>query len=360
MDAQTCNSKKVYEDLMKILKIIGSPYVSKQDLISIDGQEIARLYALAKKNKVGLLFLESVNKIFPEINLDHELVYQRLLREDQWITIEKSVGLLKQTRNDFVLIKTITDFPYVASDVDVLIMGDEKAYSTAVNLLLKSGFVQVEHAKLQNCFHDSTRAVHVAIGKKDVYDVDLYQEMSASYLVYLDKRFFDPMVESKRIDHLDLPVLKPEAELLLVIFHSIFPEQLYTLYHYYTILFLLSHMDWHSLKRFVEFAKEQHALYPVRLALKITASLHYASHGLIPSVIYNILDILNVRYELTDSLLFMPYRYKVAEVFFTLWFKLYDGLFRESVKKQVRAMFIPSYLDYVIRVAVDRRVRETY
>ncbi|MFX0204412.1 MAG: hypothetical protein ACFFDT_00375 [Candidatus Hodarchaeota archaeon] len=355
-----CNSKKAFEDLLKVLKVIGSPYVSKPDLIRINGQEVARLYALAKKNKIGLLFLESVNKIFPEINLDHELVHQRLLREEQWITIEKSVGLLKQTRNDFVVIKTLADFPYVASDVDILIMGDERSYSTAVNLLLKSGFVQIEHAKLQNCFHDSTRAVHVAIGKKDVYDVDLYQEMSASYLIYLDKRFFDSVIEWKMIDHIDLPILKTEADLLLVIVHSIFPEQLYTLYHYYMILFLLNRMSWSSLKNFMELVKNQHVLYPIRLALKITAFLHYESYGFIPSVIQNILALLNLRYEPTDSLFFMPYRYSIAEVFLTLWFKLRDGLFRESVKKQVRAVFIPSYLDYIIRVAVDRRVRGTY
>ncbi|MFX0051755.1 MAG: hypothetical protein ACFE8U_10755, partial [Candidatus Hermodarchaeota archaeon] len=336
MNTQTFNSKKAYEDLMKILKIIGSPYVSKQELISIDGKEVARLYTLAKNNKIGLLFLESVNKIFPEINLGHELIHQRLLREEQWITIEKSVGLLKQTKNDFVVIKTLADFPYVASDVDVLIMGNEKLYSNAVDVLLKSGFIQVEHAKLQNCFHDSTRAVHVAIGKKDVYDVDLYQEMSASYLIYLDKRIFNHMIEWKRINYVDLPILKTEAELLLIIIHSIFPEQLYTLYHFYIILYFLNRMNLYSLKDFVDLSKEQYALFPVRLALQITATLHYESYGFVPMVILDILEMLNVRYEPVNSLFIMPNRYTIKDIFLTLVFKLRDRLFRESVKKQVR------------------------
>lgn len=351
---------ELLKDMITALKILGSPFAQKREAVRVDAVMAPRLYGLMQKNKIGLLFLESIGKRFPYIGLTNELIRQRFLRLEQLTTLKKVTGILERAHVEFVAIKTLADYPYVANDVDILVTEGKESYNKALQALLQKGFVQIEHAPLENCFHDSTRADHVSIGEKDVYDVDLYYEIGASHLVYLDKRHFRSMMTRKRVDLVDVPVLRPEAELLIIIFHSIYPEQLFTFSHYYSILYNLAAMDQAGLRHFVRLAQIQRAEYAVKVILNLVATLHQQFNGTVPTPVLNVASELGGQVNPVRSVILMPYRLRMRQVSIALLYKLRDELFRRSAIDQMLGMSNLDVFRYIVKQAVFRRRRETY
>lgn len=313
---------------------------------------------MVQRNKVGLLFLESVKENL-DFGLRQEHERQLELQIQQRATVKRSSQALEEAHVDFVVFKNPTDFPYVANDVDILVLGDKASYRNATLALLKYGFKQVEQAPLEMCFHDGTRAKHPVMGKKDVYDVDLYREIGVSWLIYLNKRLFAAQVTRKRISGIEIPVFKSEVELLATIFHSVFPEQLYTLSHYYSVLYTFSRMTDEELVRFVGLSRSQRTDYAVDLVLRLTALLHSEAHGFIPQQLEKVIYNASSRLDPTISLS-MPYRFRIEEVIRTLLEKTGEREFRHSTFSQIFNTLKPKTLKYLLKEGTFRRLRETY
>ena len=104
---------------------------------------------------------------------------------------------------------------------------------------------------------------------KDSFDVDVYKEVGAGHIIYMDKKKLLAQLDQTSIDGHLVSTLNPMEEMALSMFHSIFPERMFTLLLHYYILYSILNM---SETQMVEFSHtcSEHRL---RTAALITLSL---------------------------------------------------------------------------------------
>ena len=86
----------------------------------------------------------------------------------------------------------------------------ENIFKNAIDAILKSDYIEIKGQAdaEQQMFHDNRHCGHLNLHKKDVYDIDIYQKISASYVLYLDKK-----KSSLREVNARLQALNPDAVL---------------------------------------------------------------------------------------------------------------------------------------------------
>ena len=372
---------------LRLLRVIGSPLVNATRLrVDICESELFKLYQLAVKNKIPLLYLEEVLKKQEHLSkLKHKYAEERRRYSEFMNTIGRLAEVLESAKIEYALFKTIKPYPAVPVDVDLLTLGDDKAYQKAVEVLLKAGYPPqtpniVNIADLADD-DDYKRAAKLltkpTYGKRHVsptgtdfldpkygVDIDLQKDIAISYLIYLDKNKFGNRVAQFRVPGgKEVKTLSPKADLMSVIAHSLM-EQLYLLGEFYSFLYHLSEMNEASISAFVGFAKENRLVAAVRAFATVTAELHRAAYGSIPDKLELILE--KTAFEATEAKSLerakfkMPHKYRTSTVAKVLLEKLREQRFRKSVLTQIMGMLDPRLTKLVIQQLVDKRRRETY
>lgn len=360
---------KQFSDTVKILRMIGSPFDKNghENIFENNKNKILELYSIAKKNKIGLAFLEHIKDEDKLKELDLELVYQneRKMKDDQLNTMNRISKLLNSSNVNYTIFKSLMPFPAITNDIDIIHFGSEKDYKKIIELLLRSDYMEVKgDMDAEQCtFHDTIygKRLEPHSKKKDVYDIDIYQKIAASHLIYIDKRKFKNEVY---IYDNNIRLLRPEAELAIIIVHSIVPEMLCTLFLYYAILSHISKMNKEEINRFIYLAKYNNITFSVKIVCSIVAELHRISHGFVPDKIEQILEALG-RNKREKNILIknnfkMPHRYSSITVIRTLFEKTKESTFRKSIFEQVVYMSNPKFLIWFISEVLWRRKRETY
>ena len=321
---------------IKLLRTIGSPFVSEQKQLSPENKEEAlELYEYATKNKIGLAYLESLKdqERLEEFGLKGKYEEEKKKHDEQQVTASRISELFNSHGINYAIFKSIMPFPATPNDVDIIHFGSDDEFNKAAKMMLQSGYIEVKPKadSLQREFHDAKRGGYINPHphEKDIYDIDLYQETAASYLVYLDKIKLTKHVVEINIRGNHLRVLKPEAELVAIITHSIIPEQLFTLLAYYATLYYLADRNF-NIDEFIHIAKENNVTYPVRVRCFISNDLK------------------------------MPHRYSIRALVRTVVEKLKERVFRRSLIKQIISMSNPRLAKWVIENIIWRRMRETY
>ena len=353
---------------IKLLRAIGSPFASEQKHeLPENNDEALELYNYATKNKIGLAYLESLKDQDKLEEFGLGLKYQEEAKKhnEQLITASRISKLLNSFDVNYAIFKSIMPFPATPNDVDIIHFGSDEEYKKAVEITLRSNYMEVkgEADAEQRMFHDARVCEH-SDHKHDVYDVDLYQKISASYVLYLDKRKLERYVCELNVSNNKLKVLKPETELVTIIIHSIIPEMLCTLFVYYATLYHLERMNSEEISRFIDVAKENNVTFAVRNHCSLIAELHKAAHGFVPEKIEKVLDELgdetNERKNLLKNNFKAPHKYSMSTVIRTLLEKGKEREFRRSAVKQAVYMLNPKLLKWVVKSIIGRRRRETY
>jgi len=200
--------------------------------------------------------------------------------------------------------------------------------------------------------------------KKDVCDVDLYQKIAASYVLYLDKRKLERYVTEVNMSDNKLKVLMPEADLVAIIIHSIIPEMLCTLFVYYATLYYTAKMDSEEIKSVMKITNENNVRFSAKAHCSLIAELHKAAHGLVPEKIEAILaeldDETRRKRILLENDFKMPHKYGLSSVVRILLEKIKESAFRRSVFKQMMHILNPKVAKWVIYNIIWRCRRETY
>ena len=356
---------------IKLLRTIGSPFISCQEQeLPESKDEASKLYDYATKNKIGLVYLESLKNHGKSEDFGLKLKYREEQKKhtEQIATAVRISERFNSSSVNYAIFKSIMPFPATPNDVDIIHFGSNAEYEKAVRILPRSEYMEVNDAGLtdtsQRMFHDTRECEHVDPYTKDVFDIDIYQSISASYILYLDKRKLEKYVTEMNMSGNKLKVLRPEADLAAIIIHSIIPEQLCTLFVYYATLHHLAKMDSEEINRFIDIAKENNITFPVKAHCSLVAELHKAAHGFVPEKIEEILGELgNERSErkcLLRNNFKMPHRYSLPVVIRTLLKKAKEEEFRRSAVKQAISMLNPKLAKYVISEIILRRRRETY
>ena len=369
--------------IIKLMRIVGSPFVSGQEQeLSENKNEALELYTYATKNKIGLLYLEALKKQekLEEFGLKSEYHEECEKHNKQLITTSRISKLLNSAGINYVIFKSIMPYPAVPNDVDILHFGSADDYKKALEMIPRSGYIRMVEGSgpLTVMFHDTRDGKLVGRYRKDVYniamedrykkgvyDIDLYRKVAASYIVYLDKRKLEKYITINEIFCEQIKVLKPEAELVVMIAHAIIPEQICTLFVYYATLHHLVRMNSEEINRFIDITRENNVTFPVKAHCSLVAEVHQAAHGSVPEKIEEILtelgDEANEKNNLLKNNFKMPHHYTWQTVIRTLLEKAKEEEFRRSVVKQTVSMLkSPKVAKWVIWNLFWIRRRETY
>ena len=354
---------------VKLLKIIGSPFTPEQKKdLPTNSDEALKLYAYATKNKIGLLYLESLKDQgkLEEFGLETKYQEEQKKHNEQSITAIRISELFNSFGVNYAIFKSIMPFPATPNDVDIIHFGSDDEFNKAAKIMLQSGYIEIKGSadSSQREFHDARECGHLNPHKKDIYDIDIYQKVAASYIIYLDKRKLEKYVTEVNRSNNQIKVLSPEAELVTVIIHSIIPEQLCTLFAYYPTLHYLAKMNSEEISRFTDITKENNATFAVKAHCSLVAELHKAAHGFVPEIIEGLLtklgDETSERKKLLKNNFKMPHKYSLSVVARILLEKSKEAEFRRSVVKQMVYMLNPRLTKWVITNILWRRRRETY
>jgi hypothetical protein len=350
----------------KILYLIGTPFNSPGSMPIDDDTSLLKLYRIAYKNKLGLLFLESVAKQRPlQDVLQDELNKEREKKSTIQRTAQRSATILNYTKLRYAVIKSSYPFPAVPNDVDILILGPSYEYRKAVETMKKNQFVIVggNEAPLEVCLHDNSRGKHFDdpskdYASKDPFDVDIYKEVGASHIVYMDKKKLLDQVTQTMIDTTKVNVLTGPAEIALSIFHSIYPERIYTLLLHFHILYAIKGMSRADVSEFVRICRDHHMCKAVTLVLSLTERIQEMCFGKPPADLINLREAVGKRKQVLVRTL--PYLYPMRTVLSSFIGKRNDMIFSLSVLRQLISMLNPRYARYIFLVYKDRKNRDTY
>jgi len=214
-------------------------------------------------------------------------------------TLRTAVNLsstISEFTNEFAIFKFLKPYPHTPSDVDVLFFLTKKDYFKTVDYLLNNGYFKIGECPSQVVVYDlrggyeemDTRVVDGKKGGK--YYIDLYNEVSASHFIYMDKEALQPYITSVNIDGKKIQTLLPEADLAVVLTHSIVPEQLFTLGEYYSALHYIKQMDTHQLDNLIQIFSENKVTKAAKASLTIISSIHKKMHDFVPDKVDYLLE----------------------------------------------------------------------
>jgi len=355
---------------IKLLKTIGSPFSSIALESVSNSNEATKLYTLALKNKIGLLYLDALKKHreFRDFKSEYEKGYTRYT--ETLVTAINISKLLDSAGIDHVIFKFFKLYPNTPSDVDVLFLCSDDEYIKATEMLIRKGYYKIGETPSQTVVYDLRGGYdrmdkRTKGGKKGgIYYIDLYREAAASCIIYIDKEKLSKYVAKIDLDGEKIWALKPEAELAVTLMHSVFPEQLYTLADYYTSIYYLFGASKREVNNFINLVKENKVTIAIKSILRITAVLHKLAHGFVPEKIQEILIELGSGTPKANGFIEnnfeAPYRHSMLTVVRVLLEKVQERRFRKSVVMQMGAMLNRSFGKEVIDDIIQRRKRETY
>lgn len=340
---------------IKLLRTIGSPFTSTIKTPIHNEGEIRKLYLHAIKNRIPLLYLETLEKRgkLTELGSQYNKRYARHLKiYDLMVIVSK---LLSSANIEHAIFKSIRPYPAEASDVDVLIL-DSNTYGEAIETMSKAGYRTLGHGPQSITFYDPVARV----------GIDLYREVALSYIIYLDKRKLVGCVTKRGLpNNRDVSTLMLEADLIAIIAHSLIKEQMYTLAEYYTFLKCLTKMSTEKIDDFIELAKKNSMISGLRSFCAITLSLHEVAFREIPRKLEILADEFGLeifeRKLLEQRMFETPQKYHMMTIARILIEKLRkEEKTRKSMALQILKMSNPSFTRSIFKDIIYHLTRETY
>jgi hypothetical protein len=342
---------------IKLLKVIGSPFVSETETEPpVDYSEALRLYYCAVRNRMALLYLTALEKWrkLGELEKTYRALFEKSLKiDDAFLRVS---GLLGSANVPHALFKTIRPYRSTTVDIDVIVFGSEKEYGKSLETMIRAGYKKLGEGPNSTTVRDP----YIGIG------VDLYKEVAASQIIYLDKEKIYPYV-SKKDMHREkgcIRTLHPSADLIALIAHSVIKEHMYTLSEYYSTIYFLAKMSVNDIEGFISMIYANNIVNAAQVHLGMTAKLHGMAHGKIPEKVRMVVDMIktdSIEMRKLDENYETPYKFQILTVIKALLEKIRkDEKTRRSIAKQAASTLNPSFAADVLKNIVDHVLRETY
>lgn len=339
-----------------LLQILGSNpiYTTNINLIKNNSEKkVHELYLHAKINKIGYTFLKALEND-GIINHYPELVEELIKQEEIFNKHRESLKIISDVLTDLnvdhVFIKTIYDFPVLPSDIDVLIR--DKLSKELINALRRRGFTPFDKGphfvSVYNTLVDPT----IPRDKMN-YDIDIYDEISLNYIIYLDKELCFKNYTKDSIHHVRVP--RPEYELLIQLNHSVF-EHLYTLLHFYTFIKLLSKIEAEEVKKLAKITRSENVLSLtsfITLAIINNVNLNVEKEQLL--LLKNFIS-----KDFAINIKSIPYRYTLTQILQVLLEKAKNPTYLYHMLNFMLHLLNPRQFTHVTSQILLRRRRESY
>lgn len=338
-----------------LLNIVGTPF-NDSNFENLENSNFKELYHLAFKNKIELLFLESLEKNGLIGDLKGELDNQRQRMKLQRKTWGRVIDVLNETKCKYAVIKSIFPFSAVPNDIDIIMLGNDDEYYHSIEFLKKNQFKILGEAKLEINLIDTTTT-----NLKNYYavnEIDLYKEVGASRLIYMNKKKLANYIQENEINGRKVGALKPYAEMAVSSFHTIYPERMYTLLIHLFILDTIKKMNLSNIDELIRLCKEQSINNGILNTLRVTETVQEKVFGEIPKELSYLRNQFGKKknIELND----LPYIYPMKILLNSLWGKRKERTFVISAFRQAVAMLNPRTTNFVIKIHKERASRDTY
>jgi hypothetical protein len=200
-----------------LIRAIGIPGIIE----GYQGKMNTHLMELAELNKISLLYSNALN----DVGVNRQLIkrYELLLK-----TIREVTSAFSRYSINYCIFKTIKPFPTTPSDIDILLPRND--FERARDLLISLGYAKIGNDRF-------------TITLRREMNVDLQLQPSVSNLPYLSKKLMLENTIFKDMNGIDVRVLNPAAEILVLASHSFYKEQMLTLNDYYAITILAERVD---------------------------------------------------------------------------------------------------------------------
>jgi hypothetical protein len=251
-------------------------------------------------------------------------------------------------------------FHAIPNDVDVIIMGNTEQYTNAIECMKSSYFEPLgEEKPLEICLHDASKGQHVNPSIKDPFDVDIYKEIGASYIIYMRKTKLVNHIDEIFINNTKVNILKTSSELALSIFHSIFPERIYTLLLHFYILHTVKQMSSADVDDFLQICHDHNIDNAVLMTLRLTELIQEICFGKSPQKITDLREALGKYKPIEINSL--PHKYPLKVILSSFWHKKKDPVFSISLLHQIIITLLnPTMTKHILTEYSHRRKRETY
>jgi len=319
--------------------------------IRVGKTEMGNLCQYALKNRMLFFYLDRVvNENLAMITFLYRMEYPRYERTHD--AISETSRILTSAKIKHAVMKTIRPYKSTTVDIDILIFGSESEYEKSILRLLNAGYLMLGQGP------QSATLQHPTVDIK----VDIYNEVAVSHIIYMDKQKLAAFHATKELPNGNsVEMLTPEADLAIVIAHSIIKEQTYTLAEFYTFVNYLEQID---LGEFIKLVRESNITVPTQSHATITALLHKEAFGMIPTPLQTILrDLQRTSLEemrVANNNLKMPHKYHPLTVARSLLEISREEKSRRSMAFQLRRMLRPSFAKQFTKLLLDHLTRETY
>ena len=355
----------------KLISFLGSPFIEDSSKVPhFSEQEKMDMYEVAKKNKVGLFFLQRLEDIGELSSLENNYKEDMDRYTETLLTAVNLSTMLSKVSHNFAIFKFVKPYPHTPSDIDVLFFLSKKEYSKIVDYLIDNGYFKIGECPSQVVVYDLRGGLdqmdkRTVGGKKGGrYYIDLYKEVGASHVIYVNKETISDYKVKMDCEFGKIQTLNPIAELLVVLTHSIIPEQLFTMADYYTTLYYIKKMNKKQLKDLAQKFKENNITKAGIASLSFIGIIHKKSFGFIPKKIIYLLGELGIDMQDYDRCSYdnfvLPYRYSISTFILVLLERMKNQNGMKSILTQIMCSLHPRLIKWLIRTTIVRRTRETY
>lgn len=337
----------------ELIRMIGSPFVDG-DGFNVTDEHLLSHYDNAFNNRVALLLLSIHRR--PDWDPELETRYQTLHARERLtrsVIARVSKVLDEICAGDYVIFKSLKPYPATPNDTDVLYFGDADGYQRVYSHLLDRGYLFHEWAPTQRTLYDERGVGKVGPGKKGgTYYIDFYEDVATDYFSYMNKQRLRPFVFSGEVEGVSVPLLRPESELGVVLFHSVFPERTFQLEHFFLPLHFLASADFDA-DMFLAFVNHNGLRTAVRASLSIVAYLHHRIFGIVPNKLEMLLASVGPDQRQVQRFAKAggqaPFMYSIGTFFSAFFEKLKDPYCLRTLGTQFFRMLDPRFFIDVIR-----------
>jgi hypothetical protein len=332
---------------LDLLRVVGSPFT--ESAYTVPGEAVHGLYELARRNRMGLLFLTALGESGVPASLEKERA-SIIEKSEETIRLIKRVALILEDADlNYSFFKSIRPYPYTTVDLDIIAFdGDVESFGKAFTA---AGFITLDEGPLSTTFRDPESGI----------GIDIYDEIGVSKIIYLDKRNLRRHVVDVVVGGGMVKALDPASDLLAVVSHSVLKELMYVLSEYYTTIYTLEAMTAREMRSLVNLSVRNRLSSALSLHLGVSASLHRMAHGVVPDKLYYLLSLFGgdqvaERLNLSD----LPMKYPPLTIGEAFIEKLSEPRLRWSIAQQLRYLLNPSSFLSFIPKLYHQLTRETY
>jgi len=330
-----------------LLRSIGTVFVESDKGSKVNMLNFSKdLYKLAFVNKVVLTYLSRVHRdgISEKLFHYHNRRLNALMR-----VLTDVVEALDEHGFRYVVFKTLRPFREEVADIDILCLGDEE-YEELVHAVQSRGYRLMERGLYCTTFEDPRYRFVTEVM------IDVYREVSAGPVIYLDKQLLGSHVALTEVSSTGVKVLDPVAEILVAIGHSVVKERKMILADYLTVLHYLKFMSNEEVGRLAELARSAKLVCASRWFLTLALHMYSAVHGCILKRLVDLVNMLGGAIDLDTNVFeneppFQCSREVLARVLIE---KLRDPLFRSSIANLIPWLFKGESMHRLTNLLVHR------